>query len=111
LHSKDTPGASFALVGNVLRRTLTDNARQILQKPKQALCVPTDILREAQRRGAEHVVIVDEHGKRYAAPLARFWQPPSFEVNRGWGVQRALPLSAMVETNKPEQPALFEVNP
>lgn len=54
----------------------------------------------------------DERGKQYRAPLAAFWRAPSFDVDRGFGRQRALPLAAMSDPNAPEPPTqggLFEV--
>ena len=55
--------------------------------------------------------LTDEHGRRLRAPLAAWWRPPAFVVDRGYGTQRALPLSDMQDANAPfpaAQGGLFE---
>lgn len=102
-----------AVVGDTLWRQITDNNRQILRHPRRAFSFTADTLREAERRGCRWVVVTDEHGKQYRAPLGAFWRAPAFELNRGYGLQVALPLDAWDDPTKPKpvQPALFEVEP
>jgi hypothetical protein len=106
LRAADAPGVVFTLAGAVLQRRLTSD-RQILRNPP-AHCVPVGILQQAERRGATHVVITAADGTRYGCRLAQFWEAPAFELNRGYGRQRALPLSKWV-VKPAQQPALLEV--
>jgi len=73
-----------------------------------ALSVPVDVLLDAERRGVKWVLLTDESGKQYRTRLDAFWKPPSFDVNRGFGRQRALPLDAW-DGHEPQQASLFVV--
>jgi len=98
--------------GDTLFRTIDDNARYLVRFPKPSLAVPVDVLLEAERRGVRWLLLTDEHGRQFRTPLDAFWQPPSFELDRGFGKQRALPLAAMSDLDAPEQAqqaSLFEV--
>ncbi len=106
------PKTQFVISGDTLRRTINDNARLLVHTPVVALAVPVSTLLEAERRGVVWVVLTDERGRTYRAPILAFWRRPSFEVDRGYGVQRALPLSHMRSDDEPEpaiQCSLFEV--
>lgn len=101
------PKTAFTIHGDTLRRTINDNERLLVQVPALALAVPVDVLFDAERAGVRWVLLTDERGKQYRAPLAAFWRAPSFDVDRGFGRQRALPLAAMSDPNAPEPPAQF----
>ena len=108
LHSK----TQFRVDGDTLRRTISANDRLLVRVPTLALAVPVGVLFDAERAGVRWVELTDEHGWRYRAPLAAFWRAPAFEVDRGFGAQRALPLAAMRDADAPEparQAGLFEV--
>jgi len=112
LHSHDAPKLQFSMRGDTLFRTIDDNARYLVRFPKPSLAVPVDVLLEAERRGVRWLLLTDEHGRQFRTPLDAFWQPPSFELDRGFGKQRALPLAAMSDLDAPEQAqqaSLFEV--
>lgn len=109
LHSKDAPKLQFSVDGDTLRRTLNNNASQLVRFPKPSLSVPCDVLFEAERRGVRWVHLTDEHGKQYRASLSAFWNAPAFDVDRGFGKQRALPLDAMTDLDTPQQQSLFAV--
>jgi hypothetical protein len=98
------PKIHFSIQGDTLRRTINDNERLLLQSPVLALAVPVAVLFDAERAGVQWVVLHAEHGRTYRAPLSAFWRKPAFEVNRGFGRQRALPLAAMTDGAAPEQP-------
>ncbi len=106
------PKTQFQIDGDTLRRTINDNARLLVQQPVLALAVPVDVLFDAERAGVKWVLLTDEHGRQYRARLDAFWRAPSFDVDRGFGAQRALPLGAMRDADAPEpalQAGLFEV--
>lgn len=109
LHSHDAPKLQFEVRGDTLYRTINDNARLLVRFPKQALAVPVDILLDAERRGVRWLLLTDEHGKQYRTALDAFWKAPAFDIDRGYGKQRALPLDAMTNPEQPQQAALFEV--
>ena len=109
LRSKDAPKLQFSVDGDTLRRTLNNNASQLVRFPKPSLSVPCDVLFEAERRGVKWFLLIDEHGKRYRASLSAFWVAPAFDVDRGFGKQRALPLDAMTDLDAPQQQSLFAV--
>lgn len=98
------PKTQFTIHGDALRRTIDDNERLLVQVPVLALAVPVDVLFAAERAGVQWVLLTDEHGKRYRARLAAFWEKPSFAIDRGFGKQRALPLAAMSDPDEPEPP-------
>lgn len=106
------PKTQFTVQGDTLRRSINDNERLLVQVPVVALAVPVTVLFDAARKGVQWVVLIDEHGRKYRARLEAFWKHPSFEIDRGFGIQRALPLAAMSDPDAPEPPtqgSLFEV--
>lgn len=112
LHAHDAPKLQFSVKGDTLYRTIDDNARYLVRYPKPSLAVPADVLLEAERRGVRWLLLTDEHGRQFRAPLDAFWKPPAFDIDRGYGKQRALPLDAFSDLDAPEQPrqaSLFEV--
>jgi len=109
LRSKDAPKLQFSVDVDTLLRTLNNNASQLVRVPKPAVSVPVDVLFEAERRGVKWFLLTDEHGKRYRASLSAFWNAPAFDVDRGFGKQRALPLDAMTDLDTPQQQSLFAV--
>lgn len=107
------PKTQFQIDGDTLRRTIDDNERLLVQFPKLALAVPVGVLLMAERAGVQWVLLTDENGQQYRARLDAFWKRPSFTVDRGYGRQRALPLSAMsdpYEQEPPTQSSLFDVS-
>jgi hypothetical protein len=66
-------------------------SKHILRTPP-AIALDVDSIRQAVRAGAKTIRITDrENGKVYACDVAHF-DLYSFELNRGYGVQRALPI-------------------
>lgn len=105
------PKTQFTVQGDELRRTIDDNARLLVHAPVLSLGVPITVLLEAERRGVNWVVLIDENGRKYCAPISAFWQSFSFEVDRQFGAQRALPLANMTGNADPEpaiQRGLFD---
>jgi hypothetical protein len=106
------PKTRFTIHGDTLRRTIDDNERLLVHVPALALAVPVDVLLDAESAGVRFVLLTDENGQQYRARLDAFWRTPSFAIDRGFGKQRALPLSAMTDPHAPETPTqgvLFEV--
>jgi hypothetical protein len=94
----------FDQVERVFRKRC--RAEHILHSPP-AIAIDVDVLQELRRRGCLTVrVELVESGRTLSAPLHRFFSD-AVEIERGHGVQRALPLCRW-RIEEPRQPALFE---
>lgn len=97
------PSSLFHCDGNTLARALTDDQQQLHRTPVLSLAIPEDVLAAAERCGCKLVLLTRQDGSRLHAPLAAWRGPQSFPVERvNHGRQRALPLSAMSKTLRPE---------
>ncbi|MSP14312.1 MAG: hypothetical protein EXR62_15330 [Chloroflexi bacterium] len=97
------------VVGDTLHKRVQGSEHQLKRPP--AWCVDVAILAEAGRLGASKVKILDtETETTYQAAIGDFFRQ-GVEIDRGFGLQRALPL-AYFETYKrgqlrPTQLTLF----
>jgi hypothetical protein len=95
--------ADGRVVGEVQNGTLVKRVKgsvHMLQKPR-AWCCDTEVLRVAERLGAQVVQVVDvETNDVYTAPLVRFWTR-GFPVRRGHGEQRGLLLADFSKDGAP----------
>ena len=58
VHKTDRlPKSVFHCDGRRLARVLSNDAQQLLQKPKPALAIPLEVLQAAERGGAQIVVL------------------------------------------------------
>jgi len=76
-------------------------SKHLLRYPRPAWACDLRVLALAALMGATRVRVVDrESGETWACDLADFHGPESFAVDRGWGVQRGLPLTAACWTSR-----------
>ena len=95
------------LFGDTFRKTCK-GSKHFLRKP-EAICLDSDALDRAVAAGATRVEVVDtETGTTYSQTIAHV-QRAGFVIDRGWGVQLALVLSAwqVHKQGEPTQLALF----
>lgn len=96
------------VIGEVLGDVLTKRVRgsvHMLRSPR-AWAVDVEALRQAERLGARWVVVLDtETGERYRASVAVFWEH-GVNVERGFGLQVALPMDYWQRTPRGELEAV-----
>jgi len=86
-----------SIEGDTLRKRVY-GSRHMLRTPR-AWAVDADILTNAQKAGVRFVEVVDkESGTTYRTSLDRFFHF-GFQLNRGFGLQVALPLEKWVILN------------
>ena len=95
------------LFGDTFRKTIK-GSRHLLHKPA-AICLDSDALDRAVAAGATRVEVVDtETGTTYSQTIAQV-KRAGFVIDRGWGIQLALVLSAwqVQRPGEAKQLALF----
>lgn len=83
-----------------------DSRRHVLRVPVPSLSLDDHALVELQRDGVTRAEFTDSStGDVYLAALSAFWEH-GYPVERGYGSQHALPLSAffVVSTSQPSLP-------
>ena len=99
---------TFGIVyGDILRKTVKAS-KHFLKKPP-AICLDSDALERAIQAGATRVEVLDqESGCTYSQTIAQV-KRAGFVIDRGWGVQLALVLTAwqVHKQGEPTQLALF----
>ena len=102
--------AQGKLVGNVKAdgifcKTIKEN--QYLKYPVKSIAFDVQSLKDAEQAGATWVHVRDtQTGVTYKTSLAHIWRA-GFELDRGFGLQRALPLTAWIRQGKTLQLDLF----
>jgi hypothetical protein len=101
-------GKTYGIIyGDILRKTVKAS-KHFLHKPA-AICLDSDALDRAVAAGATRIEVVDtETGTTYSQTIAHV-KRAGFVIDRGWGLQLALVLSAwqVHKRGEPTQLALF----
>lgn len=100
------------IVGKVIDGVLVKNvdARKHQLRSPPAWACDVDVLRQAAKYGATEILLKDKSAKlTWETGLDSFWGSESIEVDRGYGIQRALPLSNwnVHDERYPHQLSLF----
>ncbi len=104
LYTSNGKHSGCVLEDGVLKRVASARRHQLRRPPAWAF--EEQILREAERDGVTLVQIRDtDTGCTFTASISRFWTH-GVRVERGYGVQWALPLNQWHVTN-PRQRTLF----
>lgn len=88
-----------------------DGNSHILRYPKPSICIDVEILELLKARGVSEIHVTEREGRvEWWALLSQF-DKAGFDVERGFGMQRALPLKEWRKTRdeaSSEQMALFD---
>jgi hypothetical protein len=93
------------VVGDTFKKRFKFSTGALHHPP--ALAFDMDSLKQAELAGAISIEVVDkETGRTFEAPLSLVWSK-GFELNRGFGEQRALPMKYFHVKGEPAQLCLF----
>ena len=101
-------GKTYGILYGDIFRKVCKASKHFLRRPP-AICLDSDALDRAVAAGAVKVEVVDqESGITYSQTIAHF-KRAGFVIDRGWGLQLALVLSAwqVQKPGDPKQLALF----
>jgi len=101
--------ATASIVGDLLRKTI--GAQHVLRNPP-AIAFDAEHIQAAEEAGVKRMMVRDrDTGAVYRVSFEAF-QAKSFEVNRGFGQQRALALRHwQIEGGEPSSSKLIETTP